>query len=64
MFTTPAGTIPGADLHGYNRVKRPSPVAEASGLPDLGSRPAFWLLGLVGVLLAIRFVWERAEKAR
>jgi hypothetical protein len=62
MFSQSPGTISGADLHGPNKAVRPAPVAEASGLPNLGSRSAYWLLAGVGLLVLIRVIWERSAK--
>jgi hypothetical protein len=56
------GTIPAADLHGPDRAVRPSPAAEASGGPDTGKAPVYWLLGMIGALLALRWVWERSGR--
>jgi len=39
----------------------PSPAAAASGLRQADNSSALWLVGLIGVLVAVRWIWERSK---
>jgi hypothetical protein len=38
----------------------PSAAAASSGLRQADNSSAYWLVGLIGILLVVRLVWERA----
>jgi hypothetical protein len=59
----PSGTISAAEMFGYQspRVKEPQASAAASGLTESQALPAIWFVGLIGALIVLRMVWERAK---
>lgn len=58
------GTIRHSEVYGRTfGTSRPKPPAvnEASGPPDADAKPAIMFLGMVGLLIVWRFLWEQSE---
>jgi hypothetical protein len=60
------GTIDESSMFGYDKkgnTPNPPASAAASGLKEVDSSPAYWFVGLIGVLLFSRVIWEYAGKS-
>jgi hypothetical protein len=56
------GTIPAAALFGYSHASgKDAPSATATGLRKPDILPALWFVGLIGVLVLFRLVWESSS---
>jgi len=63
------GTVSFSDMYGKRAPGREAannelqPVAAASGnLPSAGKNPAMFWVGMVAMLVLLRFTWEAAKK--
>ena len=58
------GTVRYSEVYGRTaQAARPKPPAVnvASGPPDGNVRPATMFLGLIGLLIIVRLIWEQGE---
>lgn len=55
--------IYGRARYGQEQARTPQAVNQASGPPKSDAKPAIWWAGLVGMLVAARFLWESMEGA-